>query len=261
MKTEFLYQNEINTTTMISVTTGTSTVSDLFDRKKSQQYQSSGDNDDTTGTTITIAFSATTTVDRIAIQNHNLKDFTLYYNGTTTNLFSLASGNITSSSDFTSNSQTDLYIHFGTAIDCTSVSIVASATIAANEEKKIGELWITHQNFALNYNPSAKQYNAKLDRKEYAHEMSDGGTALYVLEENYSADIGLTFQSQTVRDNLYNLYNQWSEFVFVPFPTGTTWDSEIYEVNWIRDFDFKSYSDDYFGNGFEGKIRLRETPK
>ena len=78
MNLEFLNKNLLDTTTAMSVTTGTSTAGHLFNRYISKQYQSSGDNNDATGTTIDIIFNATTSVNRIVLQNMNLKDFTVY---------------------------------------------------------------------------------------------------------------------------------------------------------------------------------------
>ena len=167
----------------------------------------------------------------------------------------------TTTSDWTGNSATDLYLWLSTTINCTSVSIVASATIVANEEKKIGNMWVTTQNMQLDFNPDNKSYKPKIDRKEFPHKMSDGGIALYVLNENYFTDIKLTFVTSAERDELYDLYNAWDAFVFAPFPTGTTWDAKIFEVNWIGTFDFEALSDNYLGKGFTGNVRLRETSK
>ena len=258
MNMEFLTVNEINTTTMITVSAGSTSTEYLFDRNSTKQFQSLAT---TTAVSITVSFLATTTIDRIVLQNINLKDFTIYYDGTVTNLFSLASNNITSTTDFSNNSATNLYLYLGTGIACTSVSIVASATVVAGEAKKIGEFWLGHQQLQLEKNPTAKDYKVKLARKEYQHKMSDGGIALYVLDEKFQADIRLSFQSENMKESLYDLYSDWSEFVFVPFPTGTSWDGNIFEVNWVGDFEFESYSDNYIENGFSGVIKLRETPR
>lgn len=260
MNIEFLYLNEINTTTMLSVTTGTATALNLFDRYSTKKYKSIGDNDDATVTTIHISFNETTTVNRIILQNHNFKDFTIFYNGATANTLSPALA-LTSVSDWSGNSATNHYLYLSTSVYMTSLTIEISATMITNEEKTLGELWLTRQNVQLDYMPDKKNYKPVINRKEYPHQMSDGGVALYILDENYKADIKLAFLSQTSRDNLYDLYNNWNEFIFIPFPTGTSWDSRIFQVNWVGKFDFEVYSDNYKDNGFEGTIRLMETPR
>jgi len=260
MNMEFLYVNEINTTSMMSVTTGTDTAQYLFDRRPEKQYQSSGDASDSTATTIDITFSETITTDRILLQNMNLKDFTIYYNATTTNQF-VPQNALTATSDWSSNSETSLYLYLSSLTAITSLSIVASATIVSAQEKKIGQLWINSQITQLPNNPDSKGYKAALPRKEFPHSMSDGGTALYVLQENYKADVKLSYQGSTITSALKDLYDLWSPFVVTPFPTGTSWDSKTYEVVWVGVWDFEQYSDNYITNGTKGILRLRETPK
>lgn len=258
MKMEFLDQNFINTTTQITVPSGTSTVANVFDRS-SAQWSSYGQDTDTTAVTMTVAFDATMTVNRVALQNINLKGFKIYYNGTTTNALLCDGAPDTTTASYTGNSSTNLYFYFSSTA-MTSLTIVATSTMVANQEKKIGELWITAQEAQLEYNPSARDYTAKIDRKEFAHEMSDGGQAVYVLSEKFVATIKLEYVSSTLRDSLYDLYTKWDEFVFAPFPTGTSWDGRIYEVNWTGDFDFEAFTDNTYGNGYTGTIRIKETP-
>ena len=88
--------------------------------------------------------------------------------------------------------------------------------------------------------------------------MSDGGYALYRVAEKFTADIKLDYVSQAERDNLYDLYSSWEDFLFTPFPTGTSWDGKIYPVNWIKSFDFEEYKNNYKDNGYVGTVRLRE---
>jgi hypothetical protein len=260
MEMEILYKNYYNTTTSVYVSTNTDYAQYLFDREKSQQYQSSGDNSDATTTTIRVDFSAAKNVDRIALQNINLKSFKMYYNSNSANLFSLSSA-LTGTSEWTQNSATSLYLILAATVSVTSVWIEATATTNANQEKKIGQFWISGQWYQLERNPSAKNFKAKKERKEYKHEMSDGGTATYVVADKYAVDIRLKYWSSTGVSTLEEIHEDYDPLVFVPEPTGTAWDGQIYECNWISDFTFKEYSNNYKGNGFSGRIRLRETPK
>ena len=112
----------------------------------------------------------------------------------------------------------------------------------------------------------AKGYKAQILRKEYSHKMSDGGVTTYFINDNYQADIRLKYVSQTVYNSLKSLFDEKTSFTFVPFPTATSWEANfsvarIYEVNWIKSFDFESYTKNQTDLGHSGTIRLRETPK
>ena len=158
---------------------GTSTVASLFDNKKSTQYQSSGNNDDTTSTVITIDLDATQTISHIVLRNHNLKDFhmqheegttlgtlwlgdngtDLIYNlgqaGTVISSFStpagnpyglaIFNGNFNNSAIYsTNNSATSSFFSFDT-ITTKRIRLTANKTITANEEKKVGDLLRNHK--------------------------------------------------------------------------------------------------------------------
>ena len=261
---EFLSLNSVNTTTQITVSTSSNT-SRFFDRRQSEQYTSSGDNDDGTTTTITIEFTSYQDVDRIVLENINWKSFKAYYNSNSANLFSLTSAD-TGTAEWTQNSQTNMYMKLAAKKSCTSVIFEITATAVANQEKKCGQIWVMEQQFALDTNPDAKSYIPKIARKQYEHKMSDGGITTYFINDPYSGSIKLKYVSQTVYDNLKTLYNLKTPFVFVPFPTATNWEenfsvARIYEVNWIKDYDFEQFTNNLTTLGHRGTIRLAETPK
>jgi hypothetical protein len=261
---EFLSLNSVNTTTQITVSTG-SNANRLFDRRQSEQFSSSGDNSDTTTTTITIEFTSFQLLDRIVLENINWKSFKAYYNSNSSNLFSITSAD-TGTAQWTQNSQTNMLMKLESEISCTSISFEITSTMIANEEKKAGQIWALNQIFALDDNPDSKGYKAMIGRKEYSHTMSDGGITTYYINDNFSADISLKYVSQTVYDNLKDLHNLKTSFTFIPFPTATNWEqnfsvARIYEVNWIKDFDFEKYTKNLTTLGHSGTIRLRETPK
>lgn len=259
MNMEFLYANYINTTTVASTTTGTGTVAQLIDRYTTKYYESSGDNSDLTITTLHLTFPSPKVVNRIVMQNVNLKAFGVYPDTVTNAAFTLT-GAATNSSAWAQNSTTNLYLVFPTQT-VSAIVIRMSATMVANSEKKIGELWISQRFCILEDNPSAKDYKVARDRKEFVHTMSDGGTAVYVVDDKLRADIKIDYVSASMTSLLSDLHGHWEEFIFVPFPTTTGWDSKIYEVVWTGDFDFEEYTDNYKGNGFVGTMRLRETAR
>jgi len=259
MNMEFLEYNLFNTTTMASVTNGTSTVSYLMDRDSSTQFATSGDNSDLTTTTIRIDLLSAVNISRIILENINFKSFKIYYNSNTANTFTLTN-NLTSTSSWVSNSETSLYLIFAT----TSVSLITinvTSTMAANEEKKCGNLWICNKYHTLTNNPSAKNYKPIFDNKQYNHEMSDGGLSVYKIANSFQATINLDFVSLADRIKLKGIFDMVMPFVFVPEPTGTAWSGDIYEVNWVDDFGFYQFSDNYKGNGYSGSLKIRETPK
>jgi len=253
------YANFLNTTTMVSVSTGTDTSSFLFDRESTNSFQSNGDNSDLTTTTLTVNFTSTEIVDRIILQNINLKSFKVYYNSNSANVFSITSA-LTGTTEWTGNSATSLYLILESAKTIGSLTIEATSTISANEEKKIGELWLTQNLLTFDQNPQAKGYKAETERKEWTHEMSDGGTVIYALSDKFSTRIKRKYVDQDEYDTLKTIHKIWDAIVFVPFPTGTAWNSEIYEVTWVGPFTFETYADNYKENGFTGSIRLQETP-
>jgi hypothetical protein len=76
---DFLVGNFLNTTTMVNVDSGTSTVKNLFNPDKTKQWISDGYNNDALTEILTISFGQTTTIDRIALKEHNLKEFKIFY--------------------------------------------------------------------------------------------------------------------------------------------------------------------------------------
>src|SRR3990167_808210 len=82
---EFLTQNLLNTTTMLSFqANNTANSSFIFDRSLSCSWLSVGYNS-TTASVISITFPQATVISHVIIQNHNLKDFRVYYNSVTAN--------------------------------------------------------------------------------------------------------------------------------------------------------------------------------
>ena len=256
---EILKTNYLNTTTLVAVTNGSTTISNLFDRDRSTQFTTV--NNTSTGATIGIEFLSSRYIDRIVIQNHNLKSFRVYYNSNSANTFTLTN-NETTASLWTGNSDTSTYLTFAT-IAVTSVFIDATLTSGASEDdKKIGQVWACNREFTFADNPSASDYEAKLKRKRSSHEMSDGGNVTYVFGDTFEAGIKLKYQSGTSRDNFRDLYDNKSSFVFVPFPTGTSWEGkEIYECNWDGNFLLKPSKNDWKSGGFDIDFRVKDTSK
>jgi hypothetical protein len=257
---ELLKPNYVDTSTSIVVQSNTVTAEYIMNPDTSFQYVSSGYNNDLTTTTLRINFGSTLTVSRIALSGINLKDFLIYYNGVTANTFSLTTTGATTTSDFSSNSETSLYLRC-TPVACTSVSIDMKKTTTANQEKAIGYLVLSQERIDLSTTrlPTAKNYTPMLETRQVVHKLSDGNTRIQIIDDKWKVDIKLDYVSRSVRDALLAIYKLHESHIFVPFGTTTSWDKVIFPCVWDSPFDFYKFSDNAPDVGFDGKIKLLET--
>lgn len=258
---EFIKQNYVLTTTGVVVQSNTTTVEFLLDRSEIFQYASSGYNNDLTTTTITFNFDETLSVSRIALLSHNLKAFTIYYNGATASTFSMSTTSDTITSDYSTNSATSKYL-VTTAVDCTSVSIDMKSTIVANSEKALGHIVISTSQLEFDRLPQADNYNPVLVANNVEHTLSNGGTRIQTIDENWNIRIAYDHITESFRNNLKTTYDAHEEMIFVPFGTATGWsDKIIFPCVWSGAFNFYKYSDNAVSSGFSGSLTIKETPR
>lgn len=255
---EFIEQNYLNTTTMLTLNSNTTLANYLFNPDPYYNYVSSGLNDDTTSMSITITFSSTSPVSRIALKDINLKEFRIFYNGSTANTFAITGAN-TTACDYTANSDTSLYFRCST-VQCSSITLDAKKTMIANQEKVLGLFVASDLLYSLAIIPSAQNYKPVLNQKQIVHTLSDGGTRIHNVRSKFSLGISLDYLQETDRDSLKSIYNRSNPFMFCPFGTTTSWDGILFESVWTGPFDFYEYSDNASSSGFSGKITLKETP-
>lgn len=257
---EFLYKNYFNTTTQAVVNSSTSTVENILKRDIRYQYISSGASSDAgTAATLKINFDATVTVSRIALLGHNLREFRIYYNGTTASTFSLTTTGATVTSYFTSNSETALYLR-AAPVYCTSVSIDMVKTITANQEKALGYLVISDLISNLGGRvPNAQSYHPSYNQKQVMHELSDGSVRTQVVDRKFGCAIGLDFVSPTVKNEIKGVYDMHDDFIFCAFGTTTGWDEVIFPCVWTNGFEFHEVTDNALNAGYSGSIKLAET--
>lgn len=256
---EFLERNFFQTTTAATATSNSSGLSDLLIRDPRYQFVTSGESTDGNKATVTVQFDETLTVSRIALVEHNLKAFTVFYNGNTANTFAMTSTSDTSVSDYASNSETSHFLRCN-AVNCTSVSIDMDSTIVANQEKAIG--WLLISNPLTTFQgrvPAAQDYQPIIKPKQVVHELSDGSSRSQVVDRKFAANLSLNFASTALRNELRAVFDLHNSFVFVPFGTTTAWDTIIYPVIWANDFEFEAFSDNNSAGGRSGSIRLLET--
>lgn len=255
---EFLKANYIDTTTAIAVGSNTITAENLISRDLSFQYRTSGFNNDATTASITISFTQTLTISRIAMMGTNVKSMTWYYNGATANTFSFTTTAATTTSNFSTNSETSMYFTC-TPVACTSVTFDLKTTQSANAEKAIGYLYLGQEYIDFPRLPSAKDYKPVLDTKDITHELSDGSTRIHTISTRYAASIKLNHITTSFRDSLKEVYDLHTDFTFCAFGTSTGWDEFFFPCVWDGPFDFFTYADDFVAAGYTGTIRLKEA--
>lgn len=254
----FLHQDLIDTTTTLSVTSGTSTMAYLFDRDSSTQWVTSGYNGNTsTVITYTVPSAGNTTVSRFFMRNCNFGQFRIFYNGVTANVFN---------PDISASSNTASHMYFEVATQTvSSVSIQIDTTYALNQEKACGELYIGDAYLDFPHNPSYDKYQPFLYKKGLDLEMADGGMVSIFIASKFRTTIELSFISESKRDEFRDCYDVHKPIYFIPYPvngfTSTSqWNGEASECIWTGDFDFLRLSSNPIANGYDGIITLAETP-
>jgi len=256
---EILRKNFLDTTTLAVVNSATSTVENLMLRDLRYQYVSSGFNNDSTIATLRINFLETVSVSRIALLGMNLKQFRIYYNGATANTFVLTSTGATTASNFSTNSETSMYL-MATAVDCTSLSIDMYSTQVANQEKALGYLVVSNVLSDLDTRvPNAQNYRPTFNQKQVLHELSDGSVRTQVVDRKFGCQIGLDFVSTALRRELKSVYDLHDDVIFCPFGTTTGWDEVIFPCVWTNGFEFFEVTDNAASAGHSGSIRFAET--
>jgi hypothetical protein len=190
----------------------------------------------------------------------NLKSFNIFYDGVTANTFAITSTSATTVSQWTTNSETAMYLKFNTQ-SAQKITIDMNSTQESGNEKAIGFLYVGRLTLDFPRIPSSKDYKPEIVPKQIVHKLSDGGQRLHEIDIKYKTKIKFKYIEESFRDSLFNIYKTQSEFGFVAFPTTTSWDENFYEVIWPGKFDFFKYSDNASESGFSGTINLAEVTK
>jgi|6_EtaG_2_1085325.scaffolds.fasta_scaffold00880_15 L-rhamnose mutarotase len=249
--------NFINTTTALTVDSNSTTVVNMIDGNRDTEYASNGYSG-ATATNIIMTFSTPTVISRIYLVDHNLKDYSIFYDETTTNTFTLT-GYSTSTIAYTGNSETSQYF----VVSSQTVSTVylrANEAMTASAEKVIADYYIGDLYHRFTQNPSADQYDPRINETSFNHKMSDGGTVRYFLADKFKASIQIPFVSSADRLELKTAYKSRNPLQFTPLPTESDWGGDTYEVNWVNGFPFQKFTSNIIGNGFTGQIDFEETP-
>jgi len=255
---EILSENLITTTTVIGVGANTSTVGNLLDRNPNTFYEGQT----TSNSNLQATFSAGITLNRIIITGVNASQFAVIYdNDQTTGSYLAITDANTTSSYWINNTEENHYLKFTTLTSVTRINVQLQTT-TATVPKKASQLCLANRKFVLTDNPSSSQYQAKLKRAMASNQMANGGDQLTIFGEAYESKIRLTYQGDSMRDNLKSLYDEKASFNIVPYPTGTSWEgNEFYLVNWAGDFNKQPAKNDIVTNGWNIDMNLKEVAK
>lgn len=255
----FLEQSLIQTTTQLDVPVNTLLAANLLTRDETRQYFTSNYNSDSLTASITMSFDVTTTVSCLAMLEMNLKSFNVFYNGATANSLALVSGSDTTTANYTGNAEKSKFLEF-TEIHCTSITIDMRGTFVADSEKALGYLVPTVKLLDFDRIPSYRDYKPVRKSEEVVHKLSNGGTRINVKDKKFNVDVKLKYITETFKQQLNAIHTQKDEFMYVAFPRTTDWDEIFFPCVWEGSFDFENYSSNAEEAGFEGVMKLRETP-
>ena len=246
---EFLNANELNTSTQIVLNTGQNTDSAdfLFDGNPKLQYTSIGFTV-ASSSSIRITLPTTTTIiSHVLIQNHNLKNFSVGRDTTTTVIFSTTAA----------FSETSTYIEI-TSVTASAIIFTITGAQTASSERSIGQIVIGERQSQFERNPTIGDFKPTTFRKQTRHIMPDGGVALYNVRDKLKAKLSWDFITTSFHNTLKDIYDPGDPLVFIQFPTATAWTGEASEVVWSGNFDFKHSTNDK-SQGFSGSINLEQT--
>lgn len=253
---EILRPNLLNTTTAIRVYSNTDTAQYILNPDLQYKYFSDGASTDGVNVIVNISLSASNSIDRIVLMGINAKAFTVYRGGTTT-IITLQNAD-TTTANWSSNSNTSLYLRFATAT-ASQINIVMSATMTPNQEKELGYVYVGGKQLTLDPLPSSTDFSPLIDVKQVVHQMGNGKIRTYTKNKKKTAKLGLKNISSTMRESLKVIYDWRQEMCFAPFGTSTGWDGFFMECVWVGNFDFYKVTENGSTSYFEGSIDLRET--
>lgn len=187
------------------------------------------------------------TINAIALQNINLKEFKLQYENTGGEWADVIGAS------WTDNSATSLLQEFSD-ITTGRMRLVIESTQTANQEKKIGELFLIENLYDLT--DAMDTYRPTRISKWGDFRLANFENAEWWIKEKYKATVGLRRISLTELNALKAVYDLHEEFVWIPEPESRP--DEIYLVTWKPPWS-EPYSSLYKGLGYNVTLNLEEV--
>lgn len=248
-------KNYLSEDDTVSVTSGSGSFANAYDRDYDSRWLTSGANSDATTVTITIIFfegsvAIDRTIDRLIVLNHNWKNFVIsYWDGSAYQTWLTVTGNTTADTVHTLASHT-----------ISEMKIEITNTIVTNAEKFAGE--IIPCALQLDIGQDMAMYEVVYSKNAIATRMGDGGVQQQVKRfsanrfEKYEASVAFDYISASVLASLDTIKKTGKPFLWQPEYTARP--KEVYLVNWIDSFRYR-YVSMYKTAGFHVEFALAEV--
>lgn len=250
---KFFGTNFVDDDCTYTLTSADSTLSSyLFDRDRNTSLTSIGSSD-AANEDFVIEFAASKTFNRILIDNHNIKSGSLqYWNGS-------AYVDFSSAISWSANATTTHYYEFN-SVSTTKIRLRMSTTITANDQKRVGSLYVMLELGDVSANPTRVPIKyAAAQNKQIA---ADNGTILVRFGKKFQAELFFSDATDADVTLFETLWDSGQSFhVYMCGGTGQTQRGyrlqDIYLVNFVNDFE-PNLKGDLFGIGTTIKLELDE---
>jgi hypothetical protein len=248
-------KNYVNADDTFTVSHGSSSITNAYDRDKQTQYVSSGANSDGTTVTIEIVFkegsvAVNRTIDRLILINHNLADYTLYYwDGSAWVEWLEVDNESDTNSVKTLASQTT-----------SKVKLELEQTIVADAEKAIGEIVLCA--LQIDIGQDLKRYRVTWPENVANLKLGDGSVQRQIKRftanryEKYHADVSFDLLPVATIDAIFTIRKAGNPFLW--HPESSTRPDELYYVDWDGDYRYE-YASDYKTAGFRLDFSVAEV--
>lgn len=231
---------------VITVSSGDTNKIRLWDRNKETQWSSIGSND-ATQENIIIDFGVVKTIGAVFLDNVNLKGFKIqYWDGSAFQDLAGAGETVYALSSW--------YKEF-TAVSTQKIKIVMDTTQTANQQKKIGEVYLCDKVYTL---PDTEGFDYKPDTLEIggSYRLGNGNQETYHVVTKWLGKYIFEALSPAILAYIKAIYDTHNSFCFYPEPVDSP--SEFYEVNWNGKFTAQ-YFNEIKANGKNLNMDLEEV--
>jgi len=245
----FLYKNYITSIDQLTVSSNTANRKQLINRNEETKFYAIGEG---TGLTITWNPGSSKTINRIFLQNTNIKACTIKYNSNAVNFSPAIS--------VSGNEKPNLYFEMSDqSVD--DVTVTVTDTIDGGGVR-IGQMYIGKELYEIATTIGGTLRHVP-DVQQTINVMSDKTTQKVYVRRLRHYELGLVKVSTSNREYFETIYdeNRRGTVVFVPYPaTGAdTWNGWAGHYNWVNAPDMDNYTRDLPENGYDINIVLQQA--